>query len=271
MDKFNSLIEAQINSQKVSAFTLEGKLDAFSTESLHRHSCHQLLRIRSGISLLVEENIKQPLFSNMTAFIPAGLAHRSIVMGDAVDYKSIYLDEGLYIPQVDEIIIFEMSELSLALFDKVDIQNVKDNSPEELNAQCLNLLLRLIPTEINFRSHFTQIPVPKNIENFKITSYIEKHFAKKITLTDFSNVLHYSERHISRIFKDDLKISIFEYLKLYRIFQSALMLHDKGPSKTVTEIALLCGYESLSSFYKDFKDIFSMTPKLFRRKDMKMA
>ena len=35
--------------------------------------------------------------------------------------------------------------------------------------------------------------------------------------------------------------------------------------KTVIHIAYECGYESLSTFYSDFKKYFSITPKEFRR------
>ena len=131
--------------------------------------------------------------------------------------------------------------------------------------QCLDLLLKLMETEMRHRSLLTRIPVARNRDNLKITNFIHLNFHKKLKFPDFTNVLHYSERHPSRILKDDLRISIFEYLKLYRILQSSLMLCNQDNSKTITEIALSCGYDSLSSFYKDFKDIFSMTPKAFRK------
>jgi AraC-like DNA-binding protein len=264
MDKSNEFIEIPVKSQTHPAFILEGTLKEYSTEDLHYHSCHQLLRISTGITLLVEENKQQPLFSNMTAFIPAGLPHRSVVMGKAILYKSIYLDETLFNPNLNDIRIFDLSELGIALFNRIDTRTIQINDTDSLNNQCLSLLLKLMETEINAISHITRIPVPGNPENIKITAYIEQHFDKKLKLSNFTDVLHYSERHISRLFKEDLNVSIFEYLKLYRIFQSALMLCEKETPKTITEIAFSCGYDSLSSFYKDFKDIFSMTPKMFK-------
>jgi AraC-like DNA-binding protein len=60
-------------------------------------------------------------------------------------------------------------------------------------------------------------------------------------------------------------IFIFDYLKLYRIFQASLKICNEN-SGTITETAFSCGYNSLSSFYSDFKDIFSMTPKDFKLK-----
>jgi hypothetical protein len=92
---------------------------------LHYHPWHQFLRITTGISLLEEENEKQPLFSNMTAFIPAGLPHKSSVIGEVINYKSIYLDDTLFRPKINGIIIFDMSELGVALFNRIDISQQK--------------------------------------------------------------------------------------------------------------------------------------------------
>ncbi len=260
MDKTGKFIEIPVKSDNNPSFILEGTLQEFSTKDLHYHSCHQFLRISTGITLLVEENKKQPLFSNMTAFIPAGLPHRSIVMGEEVNYKSLYLDDNLIRISINEIVIFDMSELGVALFDRVEISQ----NPDTIDSMCLDLLLKLIEKEIDLKSPLTRIPIPEKPENKKITNYIEKNFNKKLTLSEFTNVLHYSERHISRMFKEDLNVSIFEYLKLYRIFMASLKLCMIS-SETITDIAYSCGYDSLSSFYKDFRAIFAITPKVFKQ------
>jgi AraC-like DNA-binding protein len=261
MDK-TSLIDFPLDLEGLGAFILKGSLKTFSTEALHYHSCHQLLRISSGITLLVDEEKKQPLFSNMTALIPAGVAHRSLVMGEAVHYKSIYLDRPLLKREENRVVIFDMSDLGVALFDRIE----GDQTDEGLNQQCLNLLLKLVEKELSCLSSLTRIPLPHNRENKKIISFMEDNFYKRLSLSDFTTVLNFSERHISRIFKEDLGISIFEYLKLYRIFRASLMLCETGYNQSITEMAFSCGYDSLSSFYKDFKAIFSFTPKQFRER-----
>ncbi|MDC7223780.1 MAG: AraC family transcriptional regulator [Spirochaetales bacterium] len=238
---------------------LEGSLREYSTENLHYHSCHQLLRIRSGITLLVDGERKQPLFSNMTALIPAGAAHRSLVLGEAVRYKSVYLDRELLSPKGEGILIFDMSELGAALFDRLG----RGAGDEGIDRKCLDLLLCLMEEEMGRPSSLARLPLPRREENVRVISFMEENFPKKLKLSDFAGILNYSERHSSRIFKEDLGISLFEYLKLYRIFQASLRL-GSGKNRSITEIAFSCGYDSLSSFYKDFKEVFSLTPKEFR-------
>lgn len=82
-------------------------------------------------------------------------------------------------------------------------------------------------------------------------------------LGDMAAAFPYSERHVSRCFKADLGITIFAFMRLYRILMAAIGL--LCPDRTVTEIAFDCGYESLSSFYRDFNMIFAVSPKAFRR------
>jgi hypothetical protein len=50
-----------------------------------------------GISLLLDEKKKQPLFNRMTAFIPAGCPLRSVVLGREVECKTLFLDKKLFI------------------------------------------------------------------------------------------------------------------------------------------------------------------------------
>jgi AraC-like DNA-binding protein len=268
MDKTSQLLDIPIPSSRAPAFILEGTMKSHSTEDLHHHSCHQILKIRTGITLLVEKDRKQPLFSNMTAFIPSGLPHRSTTLGEPVYYKSIYLDEALFRREIKDIVIFDMSALGVALFDRIStLISIDGAGAENMDRQCLNLLLKVLETEIHHRSHLARIPVPRNPDNLKITAFIEKNFDNKLALSDFTNVLHYSERHLSRIFKEDLNITIFEYLKRYRMFRASLMLCGKDSSTTITETALSCGYDSLSSFYRDFKELFAMTPRAFTQRN----
>ncbi len=109
-----------------------------------------------------------------------------------------------------------------------------------------------------------RLPKPTRDQNRKIITYIHENYYKKLILSDFSSVVFYSARHLSRIFQDDLRISIFEYLRLYRMLMASAVL--TGSEKNITEIAFDSGYESISTFYKDFNKYFGMSPKTFRKK-----
>ncbi|HEY1405043.1 MAG TPA: AraC family transcriptional regulator [Spirochaetota bacterium] len=242
------------------AQTLSGTLTDYSTGELHSHPCHQILTIRNGISLLEDDTFKQPLYGKMCAFLPAGFLHRSIVIGDAVSYQSIYMDTSLFRCKEKRIILFTMSELSSALFNA--LASHTGNITEGFAGRSLRLFVEAIKTDFSSRPFLMQIPQPQSDESKKIIDYIESNFSRKLSLRDFRSALPYSSRHITRIFTQEMKISIFEYLRLYRIFMSSVMLHNR--TKSVLAVAYACGYESLSSFYADFRKYYSLTPKEFR-------
>jgi AraC-like DNA-binding protein len=242
-------------------WTLSGRMKTQSTTDHHTHSFHQILTIKDGVSLLVDEVQKQPLFGTMTAFIPAHLPHRSIVIGDSVAYKSIYLAPSLMVPLRPEILIFTISALGEALFDRIDIHQPTDLT-FGLNRECLELLLQILPEDMARPAHLVRLPESSQPLTRDVIAFIETHYARRLTMADLAIAFPYSGRHLSRRFKADLSITIFEYLRLYRILMASLRLCDRN--QTITEIAFGCGYESLSSFYRDFNLIYAVPPKIFR-------
>lgn len=247
------------------AFTLEGQLKKNSTKELHLHENHQILRCRSGISLLLDEHRQVPLFHRMTAFIPARCPHRSIVLGRQVEYKSLYIHPSLFSVNCNGIRVFDMSELGIALLGRIDctfFAGQEERGDSSLQRDCLRLFLRILRQDLEHPAPLACLPVASSPQNRTIISYIEKQYAEKIELQDFGRLLPCTLRHISRTFKAELNISIFDYLRIYRILQASIQLQTTDA--TITEIAFACGYNSISSFFKDFNLIFSVTPRQFR-------
>ena len=52
----------------------------------------------------------------------------------------------------------------------------------------------------------------------------------RISLNEILNLIPYSKRHINRIFKKELNISIFKYIKLYRILMASIKLNTEDKS-----------------------------------------
>ena len=244
------------------AFTLSGRLKEYSTRELHTHAFHQLLVIWEGVSLLVDKARKQPLFGAMAAFIPAHLPHKSVVVGEGAGYKSLYLSPDLFEPGEPEISIFEISRLGSALFERINI-GPGEYVAAGLNRDCLDLMLKVLRDDLTRPVSLVRLPEPARIENKRVIEFIEKNYRRRLTMADFKGAFSYSPRHVCRLFQADLKITVFQYLRLYRILQASIALSDS--TRTIIEVAFDSGYDSISTFYRDFHHTFAVTPRLFRQ------
>ena len=73
-----------------------------------------------------------------------------------------------------------------------------------------------------------------------------------------------SREHLSRCLKQHLGITPSEYINELRInYASNLLLHTNTP---ILDICFMCGFQSLSYFYKVFKRKYGQSPSEFRKK-----
>ncbi|MDY0195016.1 MAG: GyrI-like domain-containing protein [Sulfurovaceae bacterium] len=96
-----------------------------------------------------------------------------------------------------------------------------------------------------------------------IIYYIYKNIDTYINLDSLSEALSVSKFHMHRIFKNEFGKNIYESIKSIRLQKAASLLLTNKHS-TITQIAMVCGYSSQTSFSKVFKEKFFMTPKEWR-------
>ncbi|MGB3240166.1 MAG: helix-turn-helix domain-containing protein [Geitlerinemataceae cyanobacterium] len=96
-----------------------------------------------------------------------------------------------------------------------------------------------------------------------ILDYIDAHLAQDIKLADLARLLDMSQFHFSRLFKQSIGISPYQYLIQQRVERAKQLL--KQTDRFITNIALECGFNSHSHLSKQFRQFTGMTPKAYRR------
>lgn len=96
----------------------------------------------------------------------------------------------------------------------------------------------------------------------RILDYIDAHLDQEIKLADLAQLLDISQFHFSRLFKQSLGISPYQYLLQQRVECAKRLL--KNTDRLITDIALNCGFSSHSHLSKQFKQLTGMTPKAYR-------
>ncbi len=92
---------------------------------------------------------------------------------------------------------------------------------------------------------------------------IEDNLYNEYPLDMLSEDLHYSKYHLSKVFNTNIGISIPMYVKQRRMTEAALWLNSN--EYQISDIAFKCGYNSLSYFVKGFKEVFGVTPNVYRK------
>jgi AraC-like DNA-binding protein len=90
---------------------------------------------------------------------------------------------------------------------------------------------------------------------------LESRLAEPPSLEEISRVVGVSQFYLSRIFSQEMGMTIPQYLRQIRIQKAATLLSAK--THNVTEAAFAVGYSSLGHFSKNFCEVMGCCPTLY--------
>ncbi len=93
--------------------------------------------------------------------------------------------------------------------------------------------------------------------------YIQEHLGEDLSLNDIATELKMSQYYFCHLFKRSTGLSPHQYLIRQRIEQAKHLL--KNPERTITFVAMECGFANPSHFAKCFRQVTRMNPKQFRK------
>lgn len=96
----------------------------------------------------------------------------------------------------------------------------------------------------------------------EMLDYIANNFGEKITLSNIANSGNVCNNSCINIFRKFTNSTPMEYLTRYRIEKACDLLNKTD--KTISEIALDCGFSGSSYFTETFKKIIGITPKEYK-------
>lgn len=94
-------------------------------------------------------------------------------------------------------------------------------------------------------------------------AYIDARCFEKVTLKEIAEHTFYNPSYLSRIFREQCGISLSEYIKDRRIREAARLLSENHLSNE--EVMHRVGYSDKKQFYKNFRDIYQVTPSEYRK------
>lgn len=96
-----------------------------------------------------------------------------------------------------------------------------------------------------------------------ILSYLDEHVSEPFDAKVVADQFHISYGHLAKMFKNELGMTMKEYVNSVRVRNASFDLLTSNQS--VLEIALHHGFVSSKAFYKEFEKVYHMTPKQYRK------
>ena len=92
--------------------------------------------------------------------------------------------------------------------------------------------------------------------------YLQNKYTEKISLSEISSHLGFSKYYFSKLFNSYMKCSFESYLTSIRLTK---FIEQLKPDTNITKLAFDCGFESISSFYRNFKSTLGTTPRQMQK------
>lgn len=129
-----------------------------------------------------------------------------------------------------------------------------------LAALLINIARENSPQEIKEE----EIPGRLTIPVSRALDYITLHYMEPLKVEELAKWCHISETHFRRTFSAYMKMSPLEYINLVRIQTACEYL--KKTDEPISDIAHKCGFTTLSTFNRNFKQVMGEAPHEWRKR-----
>lgn len=230
----------------------------------HSHDMHEIILPLAGkIKVAPTEGNAVNAQRGEMVLIPASITHSYEVKGaDAeqviVLFSTKWLEESPLHPTLlqHSVLIAELAILLLL-------------EGTEVNRSPVIATLQLaIRRSLGFAAHNTptaDLRIKASDERLrKALAYMEANLAAEEVLAGAAKAAAASERTLARLCKTDLGLTPGDLLRTLRMSHAQKLL--AAGTYSVTEVALDCGYSSMSQFINNFRDATGTLPSQFRKK-----
>ncbi|MDQ0339362.1 AraC-like DNA-binding protein [Caldalkalibacillus uzonensis] len=187
------------------------------------------------------------------------------------------------------VLVFAFSRMALGLFGEQGILNIFNNKSKHyeldpFTASEVRQLLRKMLFEQTDYDYLCQFATPvylletllilarlhtvtrcndaNEMRSLRIREYINTHYFENITAQHLASRFGISTRYMNDIFKAKFNETPLQYLQKVRINRAKELLLETD--KDIISICFEVGYESLSTFYRTFRNLTGISPNKFR-------
>jgi len=229
----------------------------------HMHHCFEILAVTEGqMEVEVDEKVYMPqagealfVFPNQIHSMKTPQHSRHVLCLFSTDIVNTYYKK----------ISANVPENALFHPDPFYIEEMK-KIPQEPGELFIKGLMYTLCAVFDTTAVYKETLPGTNELLYTIFHFIENNYNGFCLLSDLAKNIGYDYAYLSRYFKKTVGISYNDYVNQYRISKACHMLKSSG--LTVLEISTACGFSSLRSMNRNFKEQLGISPSLYRKNNI---
>lgn len=225
----------------------------------HLHRAYELIFTQSGTLTLQVEQKQYHLKKGDLAFVFCNQIHSFSTSGQSDILVLLFSPEMIgdfYAAYKEHVPCCNIIHFDHALH--LDCLHSIYAKKSFLYAMCDHLLQASPMEQINNQS---QIAILQ-----KVFAYVDMHFHQTCSLKTVASALQYDYAYLSKLFARHAGIPYTQYLNDYRIAQACYLL--TADLHTISDIASLCGYQTLRTFHRNFRLVMHCSPREYLAKTL---
>ena len=223
----------------------------------HFHKNPELIYVVKGcISLTVNEN-ELTLGEGEWAMVLSNQIHSFSVGESAAAWVAVFSED--FVPEFAACIRDKQgSRISFVLEESVEVF-VRENliftdSSMLMKKACLSAICDQYLKKVSLETRKTK----NDCLICNVIDYVATHYCEDISLRSVTEVFGYEYHYLSRLLNQSYKVRFKQLVNEYRV-EHAISLLKEG-ERSMTEISMLCGFQSIRSFNEVFRSVTGYPP-----------
>lgn len=238
---------------------------------MHQHDCLEINRILSGSGTYWIEEKQYEILPGDIFIINNQEQHMAVHDGSLL--MQVFLFDPVFIWEgpsgwhfLEPFYHFSNRIREVGLYQDLD-RIVKEAKGKEEGWQLMVSSLLLVFLAELRRYHKQYQEAGKDVHTSyqrirPVLSYMQQHLDEPVSLEQLAAQAALHPHYLCTCFKEALGLTISEYWKQLRIHRACMLL--ASTDKPVTEIAIECGFNSLSYFHRTFRKVQGTSPRQYR-------
>lgn len=226
---------------------------------IHTHKKAQLIYAEGGIVHIFTEEKHWYLPARCFMIIPPNISHSLLSFSSSIKLYNFYFnvteDDDDIFKQKNIYFANDLIREMMLYTTNWDGELKKDSVAYDFLKAIKGIIPNLNEKKIPFP---IQHPFPKDEKLIEIALFLAKNIEKNYTLEEIAHEFGMSSRTLSRKFKTNLGMNYVRFLRSLRITKSLELIAEN--KYNMYEIAMLVGYNSLSTFSNIFHKVLNMRP-----------